>query len=207
MNEVQLIERPEQAGELLQPVRIELLSRLGEPRTCPELARELGLTTQKVNYHMKVLRDSGFVKLVAERRNRGTMEGIYQAAAKSFWFSPRLVAQLGGRRRSADQASLNYLLSLAEDLQTEVGHLAERDVSENVPTLGIDAQIELRDASDRSEFLGEIKDFFQQLASKYGSRTETGKRPEQTFRLMLACYPQQEENDSKQSHNDQGDHR
>ena len=71
MQEVHFIEQANEASELLKPARIEILSRLSKPRTCPELARELGMTTQKVNYHMNVLREAGLVRLVEERRNRG----------------------------------------------------------------------------------------------------------------------------------------
>jgi predicted ArsR family transcriptional regulator len=90
MQEVHFIEHVDEAAEVLKPARIEILSRLSSPRTCPELAKELGMTTQKVNYHMNVLREAGLVRLVEERRKRGTVEGIYLAVAKSFWFSPRL---------------------------------------------------------------------------------------------------------------------
>ena len=63
MNDVYLIEKPRQARELFKPLRLEILSRLGEPHSCPELAKELGLTTQKVYYHVKVLETAGLVRI------------------------------------------------------------------------------------------------------------------------------------------------
>lgn len=195
MQEVHFIEQADEASEILKPVRIEILARLAGPKTCPELARELGMTTQKVNYHMKVLRESGLVRLVEERRKRGTVEGVYQAVAKSFWFSPRLVTRLGDRPRSRDQASLAYLLQLAEDLQVDIGRMIEREGEGAMPSLGVNAQIQLRDETDRADFLAEIREIFSHLARKYGKLENAESADGDTYRLMLACYaPPESEN-------------
>lgn len=188
MQEVHFIEQAEEASEILKPIRIEILSRLEGPKTCPQLARELGITTQMVNYHMNILKDAGLVRLVDERRKRGTIEGIYQAVAKSFWFSPRLVTQLGGRSRTKDQASLAYLLQLAEDLQIDIGHMIEQVDMDPAPSLGINAQIQLRNEADRSRFLGEVKEIFTHLAQKYGAKENANHTFGKHYRLMLACY-------------------
>lgn len=190
MNEVHLIEHAEQAWEILKPIRIEILSLLDEPRTCPEIAGKLGLTTQKVNYHMKVLKEAGLVRLVEERRNRGIMEGIYQAVARSFWFSPRLVKQLGGERTVTDRASLTYLLKLAERLQIEAGRLAEVSENISVPSLAVDARIQLIDASKRAAFMRESRELIENLARKYGAVGSSSETGGSAFRLMLACYPE-----------------
>ena len=193
MHEVHFIEQADEAVELLKPARIEILSRLSRPRTCPDLARELGMTTQKVNYHMNVLKEAGMVCLVEERRNRGTMEGVYQAVAKAYWFSPRLVKYLGDSERSRDQASLAYLLQLAEDLQLDIGQMTEHEVTKSTPSLGVDAQIQLRDSADRADFLADIQGFFSHLVQKYGRATDAGPENTDCYRLMLACYPRSEQ--------------
>jgi predicted ArsR family transcriptional regulator len=192
MREVHFIEKADEAVELLKPVRIDMLTRLGKPSTCPQLARQMNLTTQKVNYHIKVLKNAGLVRLVEERRNRGMLEGVYQAVAKSFWFSPRLVSHLGSEEESRDQASLAHLLQLAEQLQIDVGHLAERTGIDRIPSLGLSAQIQLKNSADRSAFMEELTELFQGLARKYGSRQLDDDTNEgDGFKLMLACYPQQ----------------
>lgn len=197
MREVHFIESASEAAEILRPMRIEILSRLSTPKTCPELAGELGLTTQKINYHMNVLREAGLVTLVDERRKRGTIEGVYQAVAKSFWFSPHMVTQKKDRARAEDQASLAYLLKLAEDLQIDIGHLFERSEDVSTPSLGVDARIELRDDNQRAEFLQDVKVIFSQLARKYGATDKSETDNGGNYRLMLACYaPNDEVNDS-----------
>jgi biotin operon repressor len=205
VNEVHLIQEADEAAELLKPIRIEILSRLGTPHSCPELAKQLGLTTQKVYYHVKVLQDAGLIFLVEERRVRGIMEGVYQAVAKSFWFSPRLVKYLGGSRPTSDQASLAYLLQLAEDLQVDIGKLADREETGEVPSLGLDARIEFQDASARTQFLKEVQSFFQKLAEKYGVRGLTDHGDTSVFRIVLACYPNSVESNQTSDQPDQGD--
>ena len=201
MQEVHFIEQADEASEVLKPARIEILSRLSRPRTCPELAKELGMTTQKVNYHMNVLKEAGLVHLVEERRKRGTMEGVYQAVAKSFWFSPRLVTQIGDRARTKDQASLAYLLQLAEDLQVDIGHMIEGEGTGLTPSLGVNAQIQLRDETDRAGFLAEIKQIFSHLAQKYGGSDDGIRNEGECYRLMLACYsPSNEDENNNISH-------
>src|SRR5690348_5900289 len=84
------------ANALLQPARLDVLRQLAEPRSCPQVAAALGLTTSRVHYHVKVLEKAGLVERVAERRVRAVVEGVYQAAARSYWLSAGLVGRLGG---------------------------------------------------------------------------------------------------------------
>jgi DNA-binding transcriptional ArsR family regulator len=189
MQDMLYIEEVEQAATLLKPRRLEILKLLGEPRSCLELAEALEDTPQKIYYHVKALEQAGLVEKVSERRVRGILEGFYQARARSYWLAPSLVGQVGAPRRAQEQASLDFLLSLAEQLQTEVGHLAQTPAPE-IPSLGLAAQIELRDPQQRGAFMLDLQQSIQTLARKYG-RQANDPRPDagQLFRLLLACYP------------------
>ncbi len=183
------IEEVEQAATLLKPRRLDILKYLGEPRSCLELAELLEDTPQKIYYHVKALEQAGLVDRVGERRVRGILEGFYQARARSYWLAPSLVGQIGIRRRAQEQESLGFLLGLAEQLQTEVGHLAQTR-EPDVPSLGLAAQIELHDPEQRSAFMQDLQQNVQALARKYGRQEgDPQPGPGQTFSLMLACYP------------------
>ncbi len=192
MRDVMLIHQAERAGALLNPLRIQVLKLLDEPRTCTEVGKALGETPQKVYYHVKVLERAGAVEKVEERRVRAIAEGLYQASARSFWLSPDLVGKVGGARRVRDQTSLEFLLSLAEGLQSDVGRLAEHRHAD-VPSLGLSLEIRLADAADRDRFFREVREAVQSIARKYGSADarpgSAGGGPD-SFRLLLACYPQ-----------------
>ena len=101
MREVFYVNRLGQAEALFKPRRVEVLRRLAEPRTCTQLGHELGDSPQKVYYHVKRLQSAGLVELVDERRVRGITEGIYRAAASSYWVSPELVGRVGAARDHA----------------------------------------------------------------------------------------------------------
>lgn len=192
MQDVRYIEEIEQALVLLKPQRLEILKRLAEPRTCPELAAIFDDSPQKIYYHVKALESAGLVDKIAERRVRGAVEGIYQARARSYWLAPSLVGQIGSPALARDQASLRVLLALAEDVIDDVGKLGERSgVGEGVPSLSMSAQIHLPDSKRRAEFMRELQAAFQDIARKY-SIDDAGDQPS-SFRLVMLCYPKSEQ--------------
>lgn len=192
MQDVLYIEQVEQAMTLLHPLRIELLKHMSEPRTCPELAEQFNTTPQKIYYHVKALERAGLVDKVEERRVRGVVEGHYQAHAKTYWLAPSLVGQVGGPQTARDQTSLRFLLSLAEEVQDDIGRLGQQSVlGDEVPSLGLSAQIYLPDGARRAEFLHDVQTLFQDLARKYGIPPDEADDEliGKLFRLVLACYP------------------
>lgn len=187
MQDVLFIESFDRAATLFHPMRLQLLRLLSSPASCPDLARRVGSSPQSVYYHIKTLEKAGLVVKVEERRVRGIMEGQYQARARSFWLSPDIVGRVGGERQVQDQMSLAYLYQLAETLQADVGHLAgQRD---ETPSLGLDGQIELRDADDRAAFMEDLQAAFLGLARKYGVRKDEPPGSRQRFKIVLAAYP------------------
>jgi DNA-binding transcriptional ArsR family regulator len=179
MRDVLYLDQLEQAETLLKPQRIEVLRQLAEPRTCNELAERLGQTPQRVYYHVKRLVDVGLVEQVAERKVRAINEGIYQATARSYWLSPRLIGRLGGSRQSQDAMSLDYLLDLMEEVQADVGAL---DRTQELPSIGIAGHLRVR-PEDRQQFLDDLQEMLQTLFTRYGGAEGDA------FKLALACYP------------------
>jgi DNA-binding transcriptional ArsR family regulator len=188
MQDVRYIEDVEQALALLKPQRLEILKRLAEPRTCPELAVIFDDSPQKIYYHVKALEAAGLVDKIAERRVRGAVEGIYQARARSYWLAPSLVGQIGLPSQARDQASLRVLLALAEDVIEDAGKLGEQSgVGGGVPSLSMSAQIHLPDGKRRAEFMRELQSTFQDIARKYG--IDDIEDQSASFRLVMLCYP------------------
>jgi hypothetical protein len=173
-----------QAAALLKPLRVELLSLLAMPQSCPALAAALGITMQKAYYHVKILEQAGLVRKVGQRRARGVQEGIYQAAAQSYWLSPRLTQELGGPRRARRQASLGAVQRMAEDLLQDISQLARQE--REPAATGLALRIELQPAQ-RSAFLAELTDALQGLAVKYGA-TGGARDSSTAFKLLLGCY-------------------
>jgi DNA-binding transcriptional ArsR family regulator len=192
MQDVCYIDQVEQAMTLLKPQRLEILKRLDEPRTCLELAAMFDDSAQKIYYHIKALENAGLVDKIAERRVRGTLEGTYQAHARSYWLAPKLVGQIGSVTQARDQASLRVLLGLAEEVIEDVGKLGEASVvGQVVPSLSMSAHVLLPDGKRRAEFMRELQTTFQDIARKYG--VDAPAEDPANFRLVVLCYPKQEQ--------------
>jgi DNA-binding transcriptional ArsR family regulator len=179
MKDVIYLDRIEQAEALLKQPRIEVLRQLAEPRSCTEVAKRLDQTQQRVYYHVRRLLDAGLVTQVAERRVRGINEGVYQASARSYWLSPRLVGRIG-LRTARDELSLGYLLDLMEEVQHDVAML-DRTAPE-LPSIGVSGEIRVR-PEQRQEFLADLQGVLRDLFTRYGGAD--GDR----FKLAIACYP------------------
>jgi DNA-binding transcriptional ArsR family regulator len=179
VKDVCYLERLDQAAVLLKPGRIEILRLLAEPRSCTDVGTELAQPPQKVYYHVKRMEQAGLVDQVDERRVRGIVEGIYQAAGASYWLSPKLVGAIGPRG-AQDELSLGFLLSLAEEMQADLGRLAS--TAGDRPSLGLSGQVMLR-PEDRERFLAELRGVLEELLGRYGGREGI------PFRIAFACYP------------------
>jgi hypothetical protein len=114
---------------------------------------------------------------------RGIQEGIYQASARSYWLSPRLVGRLG-LRKARDEMSLGYLLDLMEEVQADVAALDRR--APELPSIGVSGEIRVR-PEQRQQFMSELRDALQDLFTRYGGAEGDA------FRLAVACYPKPSE--------------
>jgi DNA-binding transcriptional ArsR family regulator len=180
MRDVVYLDQIEQAEALLKPQRIEVLRRLAEPRSCTEVAVELDQTPQRVYYHVKRLLEAGLVRQV-----RGIHEGIYQAAGRSYWLSPRLVGRIG-LRQTRDRLSLGYLLDLMEDVQADIAAL---DLTRpDLPSIGVSGDIRVR-PEQRTAFLDDLQRTLQDLFTRYGGSEGDA------FRMAVACYPKGDPDD------------
>lgn len=183
MKELHRIEHLSEARTLLNPIRISVLKLLREPQTCTELARRLEMTPQRVNNHLKELLQEGLIERVGEKTKRNLVEGVYQAIAKSYWLSPRLLHE--GCLRLEERISLNNLLLMAERLQDDVTELLGQAGGESVPSVGVTAEIRLRGAEERERFLQDYMTLMRELLKKY-----QGPGPaESRYTAMLLCYP------------------
>jgi len=68
------------AKALIHPLRALALSILSEEATSPNrIAKKLDANVSNVAYHVKVLKELGFIELVETRQRRGAIEHFYRA--------------------------------------------------------------------------------------------------------------------------------
>ncbi len=192
MRELVPIRELQTARVLLNPIRIELVRILREPKTCGELAAALDLTPQRVNNHLKALRDAGLVAVTRRRQVRNLIEATYQAAGKAYWISPGLLREDGPTGRElADQLSLHNLLVTAETITEDVAVLLDRTVGQEVPSLGLSVEVGLQDDAQRQAFAADVLAALRPVVERY-SASAAGAR----FKLQLLCYPDPEDHQS-----------
>lgn len=77
------IDDPRLVKALAHPIRMKILTILDQKTATPkELAERLGLPLENVSYHVRTLKDFGFIKLEKTRQVRGAVEHHYRMAAR-----------------------------------------------------------------------------------------------------------------------------
>src|SRR6266487_5405416 len=186
MIEVALIDDPAVAEVSLHPVRARLLAALAEPGSASTLAGQVGLSRQKINYHLHALERHGLVELVEERRKGNCIERVMRATAASYVISPTALAAVApDPARSPDQLSARWLLALAARLVREVGQLIARSGAARKPlaTFAIDSEVRFASAADRAAFAAELSEAAAALVAKYHDDAAAGGRK---HRLIIA---------------------
>jgi DNA-binding transcriptional ArsR family regulator len=189
MHDVATIDDPAAAEASLDPVRAQLLAALAEPGSATTLAAEVGLSRQKVNYHLRALERHGLVELVEERRKGNMTERVLQATAASYVISPAALSAVApDPDRSPDQRSARWLLALAGRLVREVGELIAGATAarKRLATFAIDSEVRFASASERAKFAEELATAVTALVAKYHDEGAEGGR---RHRLIVALYP------------------
>jgi DNA-binding transcriptional ArsR family regulator len=189
MLELDVIDRPEAAALTLDPVKRRILAALTTPGSAASLAGRVGLTRQKVNYHLRALEQHRLVEPVAERQWGGIRERMMVATAASYVVSPAALGSIGvDPARSTDRLSASYLIALAARIVREVGDLwrRAREHDQRLATLSLDTVIRFKSPADRAAFTGELTRAITSLVARYHDDRAPDGRP---HRLMVAAYP------------------
>jgi len=170
------------------PLRMRLLSRLNETVASPvELARELDESVQLVSYHVRILRDLGFVELVSTTPRRGAIEHHYRAVRRPL-FSDADWAALPANARASLAGEIIQSLFQHAGAALEAGAFDERgDTQVSFSDLVLDEQ----GWTDLNTRIGALVKAAQDIQAKSAARIKKGG-PELRTRLALLHYPSPE---------------
>ena len=189
MQEIAVIAEAEAARSVLDPVRARLLATLAEPASASTVAKKMGLSRQKANYHLHELEQHGLVELVEERRRGNMIERVLCSTAAAFVISPAVLAELApDPGRSPDQVSARWLLALAARLLREVGELVRgaRAAGKPLATFAVDGEVRFASAADRAAFADELGLALRDLVARYHDEGAPGGRK---HRVVVALHP------------------
>jgi DNA-binding transcriptional ArsR family regulator len=167
------------------PLRMQLLSRLNERVASPvELARELDESVQLVSYHVRILRDLGFVELVSTTPRRGAIEHHYRAIRRPS-FSEADFAALPPNARSAIAGTLLESIMLNAASAHEQGAF---DENPDASVAGSDYTLDADSFKRLAAKAAELSKFAGDLQTKAAARIAKGAEPVNA-RLAVMVYP------------------
>jgi len=179
------IDEPERVRLALAPIRRRLLERLREPGSATQVAAELGLGRQRVNYHLRALEQAGLLELVEERPRRGFTERVLAARADGFVVDPAVLGAVD-RVEVQDRYAAEHLIGAASDVVRDVVRMqaAARDQGTRLLTFTIEADVRFAEPADVERFCTHVAELVRQAAASHGS-SETGR----AYRVVVGGHP------------------
>ncbi len=198
MHDIQVIDDPAAATVVLEPMRSRLLSEMATPASAATLAMRVGLSRQKVNYHLRAMEAHGLVRLAEERKWGGLTERLLEATAASYIVSPGALGPVAvDPNREVDRLSASYLIALGARVVREVAELVRRakQTGTRLATLSVDTEVRFRSATDRASFTSELTEAITKLVSKYHDESARGGR---AHRLVVVSHPLPQKSNPKE---------
>jgi DNA-binding transcriptional ArsR family regulator len=186
-----LVAEPDRLRAALPPLRRRLLDRLHNPASATQLAAELELPRQKVNYHLRVLEQAGLIELVEERRRRGCTERIMRACADAFVVDPGVMSGVTGGVTGAaftaiaDQHAAEHLVGAAADTVRQVTRMqaAAEAAGTRLLTFTVQADVRFAEPADVHRFTDALADAFARTAAEFDA---PGGR---SYRVVIGGHP------------------
>jgi DNA-binding transcriptional ArsR family regulator len=177
------------AGALLDPERRRLVEALRDRSdSAAGLARRLGESRQRLNYHLRALEEAGVVELEEERRRGNCIERVLRVVARRFVLDPGALGDLAADPDElADRFSASYLVALAARAIRELAGLIEKAGRERkrLATAAIQAEVQLARPADFEAFVGDLSEAVAEVVAKH-HHERAGGRP---FRVVAGTYP------------------
>jgi predicted ArsR family transcriptional regulator len=189
MFDIEVIEDPAAAAVALEPIRSRILAELGAPASAATLGARVGLTRQKVTYHLNALEAHGLARVAAHRQWGGITERLFVATAAQYVVSPAAMGAVGADPNARfDRLSAGYLIALGARIVREMGELVRRAnaAGKRLATLSIDTEVRFRSPAERAAFTHELAQSIANLVAKYHDADSPGGR---AHRLVVVAHP------------------
>lgn len=192
MREVASIATPTAAAHLLDPLRARILLLAREPMSASQLGEKLNLGRQRVNYHVKLMRDAGLLREAGRRERRNLTEVLYQTAATHYLVDPAAVGELSpDPARINDKASVEHVMALAARTVSEAARAdaAAQAQGRKASAAGTETELRFAGAAERDAFLRAAQMALADLARVHGAAPGRGR----SHRVVLTAHALPEE--------------
>ncbi len=199
--ELESIHDPQRATVLMHPLRLRILNLAKSPASSTELAGQLRLPRQKVNYHVRELARARFLRRAGQRRKRNLIERCYQASARSYVLAPEVLGPLAADwRQIEDTMSAQYLIALGSLVQRELSQVsrAAQQQGKRLPTLSMASELRFESAEQRESFSDALRKAVVKVIAEHSSPallSDGRAGPGRPYRLVMGSYPMPKEDD------------
>jgi DNA-binding transcriptional ArsR family regulator len=180
---VQLLDAPDQVRLALTPIRRRLLQRLREPASATQVAAELGLGRQRVNYHLRALEQAGLLEVVEERQRRGEVERVLAARADAFVIDPAVMSGPGAEVQ--DRHAAEHLVQTAAGVVRDVTRMqsaAQRE-DKRLLTFTLETEVAFAAPADIERFTERLAAVLAAAAAEF--HADGGRR----YRVVAGGHP------------------
>ncbi|HEX6433366.1 MAG TPA: helix-turn-helix domain-containing protein [Gemmatimonadales bacterium] len=186
---LQIVRQADQAQVLLHPERRRLVEALADgPDSASGLARRLGESRQRLNYHLRLLEEAGHVELAEERWKGSKPERLMRLVARQYVLDPAALGSLtADPDQHGDRFSAAYLVALASRVVRELAELLDRAKGKRarLATAAVSTMVRLESPAAFNEFQGDLAQAIAKVVAKHHEERGEGR----WFRVMAASYP------------------
>lgn len=167
---------PKVAAHLLDPLRARILALAREPHSASQFAERVGLPRQRVNYHVKQLRNAGLLVETGRRDRRNLTEVLYGASARAYLVDAKALGALAPEP-GAQTGSAEQLAAIAARTQSEVGQLiAEAPPGAKPGVIAVDVEVRVGTGAERDAFARALDAAIASVAERHASPRGTAHR-------------------------------
>jgi DNA-binding transcriptional ArsR family regulator len=186
---LRIVRQPDQAQALLHPERRRLLEALASgPDSASGLARRLGETRQRLNYHLRLLEEAGQVELAEERWKGSKPERVLRLVARHYVLDPAATGSMGVDPEDVgDRFSATYLVALASRALRELAELLDRAKGKGarLATASVNTSVRVGSPAAFNRFQSDLARAVAHVVAKHHEERGGGR----WFRVVAGAYP------------------
>jgi DNA-binding transcriptional ArsR family regulator len=186
---LQIVRRPNQAQVLLHPERRRLVEALASgPDSASGLARRLGESRQRMNYHLRLLEEAGQVELAEERWKGSQPERVMRLVARQYVLDPAAIGSVAADPDEAgDRFSATYLVALASRALRDLAELLDKAKARRarLATAAVNTTVRLPSPAAFNQFQHDLTQAVARVVAKHHDEQGGGR----WFRVFAGAYP------------------
>jgi DNA-binding transcriptional ArsR family regulator len=172
---------------LADPLHMQILDLLDEPKTVKQIAKTIKMATTKLYYHIKQLEEQGLIQVVSTRVVSGIIEKQYQVKALNIKIDHRLL-NLSGESRPEIELELvtpTFKRVTADIAASRAAGLIDRkNDQENGPRLLLIRGTSRLTLEQAKRFYQRVEDLFEEFGKAEADSPEC-----QAYSFMTVLFP------------------